>query len=202
MSARAVWSLSLARGAGYAVAADSYDKSLRYLAAQLAVADDTDRESKSLLLHALSVAGRGDFSLANRLYRERPSLSTAALLHLALAFAEMDRKPIAAELLTLVTQRKPDAETAPGEPAPGDPLSRNRSPVELRALWALAVQAAPAAIAPGEGTDHLAVGPPRRPPLVARQGHRPGHAGPCAAGSETTTRLWCGLPTARRSDID
>ena len=39
-----------------------------------------DYGSQAVLLHALSTAGQGDFALANRLYRVRPSLSSAALV--------------------------------------------------------------------------------------------------------------------------
>ena len=95
VSARVLWALSLAKRAGYTIPAENFDLLTRYVTQQIAATDNSDFESKAILLHALSVAGNGDFSLANRLYRERPSLSTAALLYVALALAEMDRLPIA-----------------------------------------------------------------------------------------------------------
>ena len=73
----------------------------------VATADD-DYESKAILLHALATVGKADFALANRLYRERQRLSAAALVYLALALAEMDRKPTAAELLDLLATRNLD----------------------------------------------------------------------------------------------
>ena len=71
----------------------NYEKSKQYLASQMAAIEDSDHESKAILLHSLCVAGASDFSLANRLYRERPALSMHALLHLALAFVEMSHGP-------------------------------------------------------------------------------------------------------------
>ena len=62
-----------------------------------------------LALDALASAGRGDFAVANRLHRTRSSLSAAALAYLALAFAEMDRKATAAELIEVLQQRELEA---------------------------------------------------------------------------------------------
>jgi uncharacterized protein YfaS (alpha-2-macroglobulin family)/TolA-binding protein len=156
-SARVLWSLALARRAGYVVPGESYEKLLRYVTEQVAATGNRDFVSKAILLHALSTAGRGDFSLANRLYRERPSLSAAALLHLALAFAEMDRRPIAAELVGLAAKRDEAA-------AAGDRCAAVSGEAELQALHALAVQAATGrAAAAGQLVDWL---------LAHRRGHR------------------------------
>lgn len=138
-SARAFWGLSLAKAAGYPVPEDCTNKALGYLKNQLTATDNSDYESKAILLHALSTAGQGDFALANRLYRERPSLSAAALVQLALAFIEMDRKPTAGELLGLVAQRNLDEPTLKRQGALGV-LPWSHSPAELRALYALALQ--------------------------------------------------------------
>jgi len=163
VSARVVWSLSLAKRAGYVVPDENYVKSVRYLASEVGVMDNSDYESKAILLHALSVAGQGDFSLANRLYRERPSLSTGALLHLALSFAEMKRKEIAGELLTLVAQRDVDEEASLKQ-THASSLPWTHSPAELRALYALAVQAVtPQSPKANELVDWL---------LAHRTGHR------------------------------
>ena len=101
-SARAVWALAQAKSAGYKIADDRLEKALTYLQSQVAATGETDYESKAILLQALAVAGRGDFTLANRLYRNRPALSSAALANLALALAEMDHKPMAEDLLALL----------------------------------------------------------------------------------------------------
>ncbi len=134
-SARATWALSLARRSGYNVADAGYDGALGYLRTQLAESAVADYETKCVLLHAMAVAGRGDFPLANQLYRNRQSLSPAALCQLALAFVEMDRRQTASELLGMLTGRNLD------EPPPRAKwLSWNQSPTELHALYALALE--------------------------------------------------------------
>ena len=138
-TARAVWALSLARKAGYVVRDDALNKALAYLRNQLAATGNSDYESKAVVLHALSTAGRGDFALANRLYRNRPALSAAALAHLALALAEMDRKTTAAELLELLGRKNLDDPASRRNDSSGC-LPWNHCPVELRALFALAIQ--------------------------------------------------------------
>ena len=107
-SCRIVWALTLARKAGYVVPDAAYGKAVGYLQGQVAATDNADYESKAMLLHVLAVAGKGDFALANRLYRERNALSSAALAHLALSFAAMDRKATAEEILALLEKRNLD----------------------------------------------------------------------------------------------
>ncbi len=131
-SARALWALGLAREAGYHVPDDQFGAAKNYVAGQIASTPNTDYESKAVLLHALASVGQGDFTLANRLYRVRPSLSNAALAYLALAFAEMNRGPVAGELLNLLAQRNLD------QPAGTPSLTWNQSATEIRALIALA----------------------------------------------------------------
>ena len=162
VTARATWSLSLARRAGYVIPDEGYNKSTQYLASQVAAAAGGDHESKAILLHALCEAGKSDFSLANRLYRERPSLSTPALLHLALAFVEMDRRETAGELLALVDRRMGGEATL--DQTAAVPLACSQSLVEPRALHALALQAvSPQAPKAKELIDWL---------LANRSGHR------------------------------
>ncbi len=152
-TSRIVWAISLAREAGYTVPEDNfsgsrqrqqgsqgvYEKAIGYLRKQVAATAESEYESKAILLHALSTAGKGDFALANRLYRNRPALSAAALVHLALAFAEMDRKPTAGELLDLLAQRNLD-DPVSRRKAAGGSLPWSHSSTELRALYALAIQ--------------------------------------------------------------
>src|SRR5690606_11961315 len=134
---------------------------LTWLESELAKTRVNDYETKAVLLHALSVAGRGDFTLANQLYRNRPSLSPAGLAYLALAFAEMDRKPTADELLTLVAERMPRADAGEGAV---QALPWNASSVELRAIYALALdKTTPASPRLKEQVDWL---------LAHRTGHR------------------------------
>ncbi|MBN2024624.1 MAG: tetratricopeptide repeat protein [Pirellulales bacterium] len=138
-TARAVWAASLARKAGYTVPDDCFNKALAYLQNQLTATANDDYETKAILLHAVSVAGHGDFALANRLHRNRPALSTAALAHLALAFVEINRPTMAAELLDELAKRNMDDPQARWKAA-GACLPWNNSSAELRALAALAIQ--------------------------------------------------------------
>ena len=143
-SCRVVWALTLVRKAGYVVPDDAYNKVLGYLKNQVAVTDNADYESKAILLHALAVAGQGDFALANRLYRDRNSLSTAALAHLALSFAAMDRKATATEILDLLEKRNLGDTLEPHDAKPASValsvLPWDSSPAEVRALIALALE--------------------------------------------------------------
>jgi outer membrane protein assembly factor BamD (BamD/ComL family) len=138
-SARIAWALVLAKRAGYTVPQDNYAKTLTYLQNQVAAAAESDYDGKAVLLHALSAAGQGDFALANRLYRNRPALSAGALAYLALAFIEMDRKPTAGELVTLLGQKNLDDAAARRTSALA-PLPWCQAPAELRALYALAAE--------------------------------------------------------------
>ena len=138
-SCRVVWALTLIRQAGYIVSDDTYNKALGYLRNQSAATDNADYESKAILLHALAAAGQGDFALANRLYRDRNSLSSAALAHLALSFAAMDRKATAKEILDLLEKRNLD-DTATRRDSAKGVLPWSSSPAELRALYALGLE--------------------------------------------------------------
>jgi uncharacterized protein YfaS (alpha-2-macroglobulin family)/TolA-binding protein len=133
-TARVVWTLSLARRAGYPVPQDCIEKAATMLQSRLAQIPSTDLESTSVVLHGLSTLGRADFGVANRLHRARPSLSNAGLAYLALTHVEMDHKQMAAELLELLAQRgfnqKPVDRCLPW----------NSGESELRALVALAEQ--------------------------------------------------------------
>jgi alpha-2-macroglobulin len=137
-SARVLWAVTMAKRAGYKVPDDRFEKAVAYLQSQVATTGQTDYESKAVLLQALAVAGQGDFTLANRLYRNRPALSTVALADLALALVEMDHKPMAADLLALIAERKLDGTELIG--AAIDSLPWSRSAVEVRALYALALE--------------------------------------------------------------
>ena len=121
---------------------DRFEKAIAYLESQIALTGQTDYESKAILLHALAAAGRADFTLANRLYRNRPALSPAALAQLALALADTDHKPMAQDLLNLLAQRKLE-EPIPSRRAvisAADSYTWNQSAVEVRALYALALE--------------------------------------------------------------
>ena len=136
-SSRVVWALSLARAGGYKLPDEVFEKALAYLNGQVAATADGDYDSKAILLQGLAAAGRGDFTLANRLYRNRPSLSNAALAHLALALAQMDRQPMAGEILDVLAKRNLD-DAAPKRTAAMASLPWSEAAAELRALYLLA----------------------------------------------------------------
>lgn len=140
-SARAVWALALAKRAGYKIAEGHLDRARTYLQSQIANTAETDFESKAILLHGLSTLGYGDFTLANRLHRNKPSLSASALAHLILAFLEMDRKTVARELLDDLGRMNLDAAPLRRGVIIGC-LPWSYAPVELRALYALGLEGA------------------------------------------------------------
>ncbi len=139
-TARAVWALAEAKSAGYRVPDNNLDQALSYLGNVVVSTPENDYETKSVLLHAMAAAGRGDFALANRLHRNRPNLSSAALTHLSLALIEMNRGQMASELLDLLADRNLDQPESRRKVAAGS-LPWSHSSVELHALYALALQA-------------------------------------------------------------
>lgn len=102
VSSRAVWALSLAKRAGLLVPAGTLQAGVAGLKTQFTASATTDREAQAIILHGLAMAGEADFAFANRLHRERNSLTVSGLLHLALTLIELDRKEMATELLQLV----------------------------------------------------------------------------------------------------
>ncbi|HUY89785.1 MAG TPA: tetratricopeptide repeat protein [Pirellulales bacterium] len=175
-SSRMVWALSLARGAGYQAPDDAFEKAISYLSSQIAATSDSDYESKAILLQGLSAAGRGDFTLANRLYRNRPALSNAALAHLAHALVEMDRAPMAGEILDVLGKRNLD-DAAPKRASQLGSLPWSEAAAEIRALYLLSLEkVSPEAAKNKELVDWL---------MAHRTGHRwsPDKAtGPAALG--------------------
>lgn len=134
-SARALWAISLAKQSGYRVAADALLSAQTFVQNQLTSIRTSDYETRTVLLHALTVSGQQDVTLVNQLYRNRHSLSPAAVTHLALTYAEMDRKQTAAEVLALLDKHNFDEpDTAAGR------LAWNQSVAELRATYALALE--------------------------------------------------------------
>ena len=130
LTARVVWAMSLAKKSGYSVPDASFNKAVSNLQNRLSKLRPSDHESRAILLHALTMAGKADFSKANSLYRSRQSLSGSGLSYLALTFIEMKRKSIAGELLTLQANEKTIA----------NKIAWCGSNVEQNALYALALQ--------------------------------------------------------------
>lgn len=128
-TARAVWALAAAKKAGYRIDADLLQKSVYALKNEIPKLAVGDYDSKATILHALTIAGSGDFSLANQLHRNRPSLSAAGCAYLALTFAAMDRSDTARELADLAKSKLGQTDVA----------GWNSSTVEAKALYALCV---------------------------------------------------------------
>lgn len=99
------WGLALAQKAGIPVQHDTFVKAEQYFAKSFTQIDSNDTESKALIIHALSLTGRADFSAANRLYRERQNLNETALAHMAAAFVRMERPNFANDLLKILDSK-------------------------------------------------------------------------------------------------
>jgi len=118
MTAHVAWALGKARHDGHPIAEQPLKTLTAYLNKAFADARPTQTELKAVVLYGVSwVASeegnqatrqRGnevEYAHANRLYRNRQSLSNAALGHLALTFVRLDRKSIAVELLGVLEHR-------------------------------------------------------------------------------------------------
>jgi hypothetical protein len=130
VSARAVWALALARQQGYRIVDEPLKQAEDHLRKALAETPDRDQEDMAVLVSALAIAGKGDFALANQLYRGRAALGPRALAYLAIALGQMDRRAMAAEVLRLLDEK--------GK-APQFLKVLDRD-AELHALWALALR--------------------------------------------------------------
>ncbi|WDI39828.1 DUF6340 family protein [Bremerella sp. P1] len=130
-TARALWALAAARKAGHRVDPDLIQKTVHAIKNEIPKLPVGDYDSKATLLHALTIADAGDFSLANQLHRNRQSLTASGCAYLALTFAEMNRNDTARELTDLV-KNKIGQQGISGW---------NSSAVESKALYALCVLA-------------------------------------------------------------
>ncbi|MES2791987.1 MAG: tetratricopeptide repeat protein [Planctomycetota bacterium] len=101
LSSRAVWALSAARKAGFAVPQQSFDKAIQFLQSAFASSTEDDHEHRAIILHGLAEAGACDFAHLNRLHRLRNELNASALVHLSLSLTALDRKQMAGEVLAL-----------------------------------------------------------------------------------------------------
>ena len=173
-SCRIVWAMTLARKAGYIVPDDAYQKALGYLRNQVAATDNADYESKAILLHALAVAGQGDFALANRLYRDRNALPPRHW-----PICPWDSPPWTARRRPRSPRpagktgprRSARAATRPWGSCPGAVRLPNCGPCTP---WQSKGRAQ---VAEGQGAGRLASGPSHRQPLEPGQGDGPRRAG-------------------------
>ncbi|MFO0952538.1 MAG: hypothetical protein U0835_15600, partial [Isosphaeraceae bacterium] len=148
---RVVWALASAEPLGLLSDPKTLDRACAYLTQEYARLGAGDHETRAAILHALSTRGKASFETANSLNRLRQGLSDPALAYLALTFANLDRKPLAGEILDLLGPRGKVETAAPGGKTRrwwgGSGVSPwNRSAAETTALVALAyAQARPQA---------------------------------------------------------
>lgn len=151
-SARVMHALAAARDRGIPVAAQALDRGVGYLLQAFQDTSQRENERKAIVLHALSLHGRGDFGTANRLHRSRNELSPAALAYTALALLEMERKPMAVEIAELLASKvalESGASTVANK-------AFHRSRLEMTALAAIVLQkATPAAASTRAAIDYL-----------------------------------------------
>ncbi len=150
-SARVVWALASAEPLGLLTDGNALDKATHYLASEYGHLGAGDHETRATILHALSTRGKATYETANSLNRLRQSLSDAALAALALTFINLDRAPLAGEILDILGPRGKAENGAPGDKPRlywgGSGASPwGRSPAETTGLVALAyAQARPQA---------------------------------------------------------
>jgi uncharacterized protein YfaS (alpha-2-macroglobulin family)/TolA-binding protein len=137
-----LWGLREAAALGFSISDRAIKDGVQYLKSALAIIPPGEPEKAALILHALALEKDADFSVANRLYRDRATLNEPALAFLAGAFVRMDRQAEAQELLDALAKKAGKAAK------PGDPVRWQGSPTVARlsqanditaiALWSLA----------------------------------------------------------------
>ncbi|EMI19147.1 protein containing Alpha-2-macroglobulin [Rhodopirellula maiorica SM1] len=138
LSSRVMWALHEARRLGFAVPQATIEKGKAYLQTAFTETGSSDLERQTVILHAMAVSKCGDFSLANRLYRERNRLSLSGLVHLALTLAEMNHKEMGLEILSLINI--PGGESPLSDEDRDTILPWMRNVTELQAIYLLALQ--------------------------------------------------------------
>ena len=114
-TAAAFWALASAERLGLLTDPSVCDQAGAWLVqAMTGGTDARDLDARAALLHALSARNLASFEMANSLNRERQNLSSAALAHLALTFANMGRPELAGEALAILGPRAKTEAAAPG----------------------------------------------------------------------------------------
>ncbi len=140
LTARNLWALATARDGGAAVDDQVFANAENYLKVALVQINQSDNDTRTVVLHAISTVGTVDFDDANRLYRRRNQLSDTGLAYASLVFVNLNRLVIAGELLDILERRilLPDQQ---GIARVSSSLTTPR-PVETVALALLGMQAA------------------------------------------------------------
>lgn len=143
LTCRSYWALALAQKAGIALHPDVLGMAEKNLVTTFSKLGTKDNDSKTIVLHALSVTGKADFSHLNRIYRERASLSNNALARAAVAMVNLDRLDFARDFVDLLEkkvkldapQRQPKIAWWEGH---GNTVLQSRDETTAMALLALA----------------------------------------------------------------
>jgi len=102
LTCRSYWALALAQKAGIPIQPDVLSKAEANLVASFSKLGTKDNDSKTIVLHALSVTGKADFAHLNRIYRERAGLSNNSLARAAVAMINLERPDFARDLVDLL----------------------------------------------------------------------------------------------------
>lgn len=94
-----LWALVEARALGFDVEDSTIKKATGYLKKALAIIPPDEPDKAAVILYALACVNEADFSVANRMYRDRVKMNDPALAWLAAAFQRMNRIEEAKELL-------------------------------------------------------------------------------------------------------
>lgn len=94
-----LWALVEAKALGFEVGDSTIKAATAYLKKALAIIPPDEPDKAAIILHALACVNEADFSVANRMYRDRVKLNDPALAWLAAAFQRMNRTDEAKELL-------------------------------------------------------------------------------------------------------
>ena len=105
-SCRTLWALAEARRQGIIIHSQTVEKATSYMKTAFTQAQQSDDDTKSVILHALSTVGEADFAYANRLYRNRNEMESSTLAYTALIFANLGRNEIGGELLDVLESKK------------------------------------------------------------------------------------------------
>ncbi|WP_395750808.1 MG2 domain-containing protein [Prosthecobacter sp.] len=101
----ALWALVEARALGNEVDEAALKSATAYLKKALAIIPPDEPDKAAVILHAMACVNEADFSVANRMYRDRAKMNDPALGWLAAAFQRMGRMDEAKELLKILEAR-------------------------------------------------------------------------------------------------
>jgi tetratricopeptide (TPR) repeat protein len=113
-TAAVVWALASAEPLGLVTDQATLDRAVAWMQQELTKLNASDHDTRAALLHALSTRKAATFEQVNSLNRNRQSLSNAALGYLALTLANLDRVPLAGEVLDVLLPRAKSEAVAPG----------------------------------------------------------------------------------------